>query len=139
MSCTDSIHVGDEGTVFEVTVTECVPDPDNEGETIESAVAVGTATSIEFRFLLPDGSLKVRTGSITTPSLGADGKVEYAAAAGDLSQAGNWKLQVRVGFSTGKWRTVAASFPVLSAIEALHYFDPTPAVATAGAPAVSVS
>jgi hypothetical protein len=133
MTCADSIFVGDEGTVFQVEISECI-----SGAT--SIVAVGTATAIEFRFLPPSKlPLKVRTGVVSTPSVGADGLVEYTTLAGDISTAGTWKLQVRVRFPNGVWRTTVATFVVLAPIEPVHYFDPLSAGVSVSGVAVSLT
>jgi len=132
MTCTNSIHVADEGTVFEVTITDC----DENGDAV--VVDLSTATVIEFVFVLPSLRVKRRTGTVSTPP-GTDGKCRYVAAPGDLSEAGTWKLQVRVGFPSGVWRTEETTFPVELPIEPLHYFDPETGAATAAAPIVAAS
>jgi hypothetical protein len=75
------IHVGDVGLAFQIDVVD-------ETGTI---VDISSATLMEIRFALPDGSVVVQTASLVTD--GKDGQMHYVTLDGDLSQSGNWKMQ----------------------------------------------
>jgi hypothetical protein len=94
------IHVGDVGTVFEANLV------DENG----IAVDLSTATTKTLSFRKPDGStvLKVGTTSATV------GRLEYAAIAGDLDQAGQWRVQADVIIpGVGEWHSDQTIFDLL--------------------------
>jgi hypothetical protein len=111
-TCDQTIYVGDIGTIFRVTATECVAGTD-------SAVDISGATSLAFTFQKPDGTtLGKADPDVALTTDGTDGKVEYASISGDLDQDGVWKLQARFVLSGGQeFATTIATFdvdPVLS-------------------------
>ena len=96
------IHVGDFGTVFELTFYD-------ENNNI---LDVSGTTSQKFYFAKPD-----RTTVLTvTPSFtntGTDGKLRYTTVASDVDQAGLWELQGFVAFSNGQWYSTRTRFRVV--------------------------
>jgi hypothetical protein len=95
----NEIHLGDIGTIFDVTVMD--------GTT---AVNISTATVKQFILKKPDGSSVTKTASFKV--LGADGVLTYTTLANDLDQAGTWSLQVYIEMPTGKWHSDTYSFVV---------------------------
>ncbi len=93
------IHVNDVGTKFLVTIKD-------DGV----AVDVSSASSITMKFKKPDDEVISRTG--TLDSTGTDGKVYYTTIAGDLDEAGLYKLQAVVNLSSGTYYTDIYSFKV---------------------------
>jgi hypothetical protein len=98
MSMTD-IHVGDVGTVFELTLQE-------DGV----AVNISTATLKQFIYTKPSGTATTKTASFTTD--GSNGKLRYVSLANDLDTAGVWQLQAYVELPTGKWHSTVIQFVV---------------------------
>ena len=97
---TTEIHVGDIGTIFEITV--------KDGAAI---VNVSSATTKELFFLKPDGT-KV-TKPLVFKTDGTDGILRYTTTvATDLDKDGTWTLQVHVVISTGEWRSSTPAFTV---------------------------
>lgn len=96
------IHVGDIGTVFEVTIMD--------GAT---AVNISGATTKELIFQLPDKTTKL-TKTAVFKTDGVDGKLKYTTVAGDLSVAGSWQLQAYIVLTTGGWRSDIGPFTVFS-------------------------
>ncbi len=106
MTCTvEEIHEGDIGTVFRVTVEECL-------NGVSTILDVSDATTQEIRMKPPTGDAKTMTSGFTTD--GTDGLVEYATIADDLDEVGNWKLQFHVVLPTGEWRSDIQKFKVYS-------------------------
>ncbi len=81
----ENIHVGDIGTVFEITIVD-----DND-----AAIDISTATTLQIIFKKPNnrGTL---TKTATFTNSGTDGKLEYATISGDLDTAGLWYIQGKV-------------------------------------------
>ncbi len=92
------IHVGDIGTVFQVTV--------KDGTTV---VDVSSATTLQLIFTKPSGSITVTASLVNT---GTDGLIKYAFVSGDLNIAGRWRYQVRVVISSSEWKSDIGSFTV---------------------------
>lgn len=101
-SCPSTPIVGDVGYPFEVQWKNA------DG----TALSVAGATSIEWTFKRPDGTLSgPHAGALSTD--GTDGKVKYASAAGVLNQAGDYQVQVRTAApALGDRRTCAFTFEV---------------------------
>jgi hypothetical protein len=87
-TATEEIHVGDVGTVFEVTIKEA-----------GAAVNISLATTKDFIFRKTSLVLITRGAAFKTN--GTDGKLTYTTIAGDLDEAGVWALQAHV-IETGK-------------------------------------
>lgn len=103
-SCTGSgqeIHVGDVGTMFIATLVED-----------SVAVDISSATTVEMVFLKPDGTAVSKTAVFYSD--GTDGKIRYATLAGDLDQAGKWKLQAYVEMPSWSGHSDIATFRVYS-------------------------
>lgn len=96
---TDEIHVGDIGTIIEVTV-------------LETAVAldISTATVKQFTLRKPDGTSVTKTALFS--ATGTDGKLRYTTILNDLDQSGNWTLQVYLEMPGGKWHSDKVNFTV---------------------------
>lgn len=86
------IHVDDVGTRFSITIQES-----------GSGVDVSSASSISVIFKKPDDEIIVRSGVLLTD--GTDGKVYYDTIAGDLDEAGHYKLQAKVALPSGTYYT----------------------------------
>jgi len=96
----NEIHLGDIGTIFDVTVMD--------GTT---AVNISTATVKSFILKKPDGSSVTKTAAFKV--LGVDGVLTWTTTATtDLDQAGTWSLQVYIEMPTGKWHSDTYSFVV---------------------------
>jgi hypothetical protein len=97
MAC--EIHVDDVGTRFLATIKDC-----------DEVVNVSGAPYLLFTFKKPDDSSFNRTANIYTNGL--DGKIYYDTVAGDLDQAGLYKLQGQVALASGTYYTDIYSFEV---------------------------
>lgn len=95
----NEVHVGDIGTIFELTVMDGA-----------SVVDVSTATTKEIVFRKPDGTTATKTATFTTN--GSDGKIRYATVANDLDKHGTWKVQAHIIMPTGEWRSDMSEFTV---------------------------
>ena len=94
MTCTNQIHVGDYGTVIDITVTECV-----EGEEVAADISAATTKTL----ILKDPAAAVTTKVMTFKTDGSDGVLQYTILTGEFDVAGTWSLQVRVILPTGDW------------------------------------
>ena len=104
MAILEQIQKNDFGTVIRVTVQ----DLQANGSTL--VLDVSAATTAQFILRKPSGAKLTKTTSFTTD--GTDGNIEYTTIAGDMSESGDWKLQVYLIFPTGSWRTDIGSFNV---------------------------
>lgn len=95
------IHVGDVGTIFEVTVVE------NDGVT---PVNIGLATVKKIYFKDSAGVKMEKTAVLVTD--GSDGKMKYVGVAGDIDMAGIWQMQGYVEIPAGKFYSVKTRFTV---------------------------
>ena len=93
------IHVNDVGTKFLATIKD-------DGTVVD----ISSATSITMIFKKPDDEVVQKTGTLNGD--GTDGKVYYTTIAGDLDEAGLYKLQAKVVLSTGTYYTDIYSFKV---------------------------
>jgi|TARA_B100001564_G_C20560376_1_gene633460 uncharacterized protein YbcV (DUF1398 family) len=93
------IHVNDVGTKFLATIKD-------DGVVVD----ISSAISITMMFKKPDDEVVEKSG--TLDSSGTDGKVYYTTIAGDLDEAGLYKLQAKVVLSTGTYYTDIYSFKV---------------------------
>jgi hypothetical protein len=99
MACVQEIHIGDIGTVFEITITDCT-----------AAVDISTATDMSIVFRKPDGAIVEKTAEFLTD--GTDGKLAYTTVDGDIDQKGTWKIQAKVVMPSGAWSSNIDSFKV---------------------------
>ena len=99
------IHVGDDGTVFELTILDTKKKPIN----------VSTASLRVIHFMKPDRTRVTKTATLTTN--GVDGKIQYKSVAGDIDMAGEWIMQGFVKFSDGNgFFSEKPEFPVITNI-----------------------
>jgi hypothetical protein len=99
----NEIHVGDIGTIFELTLMD-----DTVVVDVSSAVAIGTK---QIHFVRPDGTASTEEASFTTD--GTDGKIQFITPdVNFLDQAGGWKIQGKVTLVTGTWSSDISSFKV---------------------------
>jgi hypothetical protein len=101
MSC-GNIHVDDTNVTFTFIVMEdCLP-TDISGATIKTLT-----------FRKPSGSTITKTASFTTT--GVDGSIYYASVAGDIDEAGIWRVQADVELGIGSYyRSEVQKFKVLT-------------------------
>lgn len=85
MTVNEEIHVGDVGTVFEITV--------KEGGVVPPG-GISLATTKEFVFVKPSQAKVTKTAVFKTN--GTDGKLVYSTITNDLDEAGVWALQAHV-------------------------------------------
>ena len=95
----NEIHVGDIGTVFEVTLMDG-----------SSVVDLSSATTKELVFRKPDGVKLTKTAAFKTD--GTDGIITYTSVTDDLDTAGTWRLQAHVVIGGGTWRSDIGDFKV---------------------------
>ncbi len=88
------------GTYLRVTITE-------DGEAID----ISGATVKQIILKSPSGIVTTHTATFYTT--GADGIMQYQTVADDLDESGDWRLQGRVQFSNGNWKTTRGVFTVL--------------------------
>ena len=96
------IHVNDIGTRFLVTVKDGTSTVD-----VSPAGATGVLT-----FKRPDDTTIARTASTLTDGSAVSGVMYYDTIAGDLNQAGLWKIQGKVTISSGTFYTDIQGFNV---------------------------
>jgi hypothetical protein len=94
------IHVGDIGTVIEVTVKD----------EAEDVVVLATATVKQFIFRKPDHDEVTKDATLVTDGL--DGKLQYTTTVDDIDLAGDWQVQVYIENPSGKWHSDIQAFSV---------------------------
>lgn len=107
MSCDNPIFVDDIGTVFRLTIQECIDGTD-------TAVDVSGQSDMDFFFKKPDDTVLQRTPTFTDD--GVDGEIEYAMLTAELNLVGTWTLQAEIVLPSGTWRTSIVAFQVLEKI-----------------------
>jgi hypothetical protein len=105
MTCNAPIFVDDEGTIFRLTVQECIND-------VLTPVDVSSQTNMDFIFKKPDGSTISPNPTPVFTTNGTDGVIEYTTVTGDIDQAGVWCLQAEVTLPSGIFRTSIVKFDV---------------------------
>tara|TARA_B100001564_G_scaffold249892_1_gene212237 strand:+ start:1629 stop:1940 length:312 start_codon:yes stop_codon:yes gene_type:complete len=90
------IHVNDVGTRFLITIKED-----------DVVVDITNATTIAIYIARPDDSMLARTGTVSDA---VNGQLYYDIQAGDLNEAGHYKLQARVTLNTGTYYTSIYNF-----------------------------
>jgi len=93
------IHEGDIGTKLLITIKD-------DG----SVVDISSASSLSIFIKRPDGTMLTRTGTLETD--GTDGKIYYIVVAGDLNDAGLYKIQSQVILTSGTYYSSTANFKV---------------------------
>lgn len=104
MACIQEIHVGDIGTIFEITIVDC-----------DSPVNITAATEKTIIFSKPDGTIVEKAASFSTD--GADGKIRYYTIANDLDTDGKWKIQARIVLPSGQWSSNTSTFKVFKNLQ----------------------
>lgn len=97
----EEIHVGDVGTVFQVTL--------KNGTTVVDLSSI-TLTSKGFYFESPSGVVLAQPVSFATD--GSDGILEYTIPLAVLYEAGVHRLQVFITTATQSWKSSIAEFSV---------------------------
>lgn len=105
-TCKSEIHLNDEGTAFDVTITECLL---VNGILIDVPVDISTATLSQIKMKPPVGDTKIFTAIVIDAP---NGVIRYITEAVDLDELKGWKIQGRVEMPTGKWGSVVDSFTV---------------------------
>ena len=93
----NEIHVGDIGTVFQVTVLD-------GGE----AIPLQTATTKQLIFTKPSREKLTKAAAFVTD--GSDGKIKHTSVSGDLDESGNWKIQAYIVLPGGSWKSDIGEF-----------------------------
>ena len=102
----EEIHVGNIGTVFEVTLYA------NASDLLDVSTAVAAGTK-EIIFSKPDGTTVTNTAAFVSD--GTDGKIDYTTVlATELDQVGRWNIQSKVVLTgpVRTFRTNVGSFKV---------------------------
>jgi hypothetical protein len=102
-TCSNDIHVDDIGTIFRLTVTDCVAG-------VDVAVDVSAQTDMDYNFVKPDDTILNATPVFTTD--GTNGEIEYISLSGDIDQIGIWQLQAVVVVPAGTFHTKPIKFQV---------------------------
>jgi len=95
----EEIHVGDIGTIFEITLQDC-----------DAVVDLTGASVMEIVFKKPDKTVVVKTAALKTD--GTDGIIQYITVLDDLNLKGTWSIQGDVTIPTGKWKSEIDKFKV---------------------------
>jgi hypothetical protein len=93
------IHVDDVGTRFLATIKD-------DGNIVD----ISNASIMSMIFKKPSDTVIYRSGTRYTN--GSDGKIYYDTIAGDLDEAGLYKLQARVALPSGTYYTDIYTFQV---------------------------
>jgi hypothetical protein len=98
MSTSDEVHVGDVGTIFEVTL-------------LDGSTPLDISGSTERKILLraPDDTVLVNDADLVS---GEDGKMQYITVSGDIDIAGRWSIQAKVVIPEGTFFSDIAQFVV---------------------------
>lgn len=97
----NEIHLGDIGTIFEITLLD-------EGSTI---VDISSATvTKDIKFQKPDGTLTTKPAAFKTD--GTDGILQYTTVADDLDMTGFWTIQAYVVLTSWTGHSDVSSFQV---------------------------
>lgn len=105
-SCSREIHVGDVGTLIEVTLLDCNTVVDLTGATVTDLV-----------FVKPSGEKVTKEATFKTD--GTDGILQYIVEEAEeeedppfFNEYGTWKIQGKVVLPTGTWNSDIAKFKV---------------------------
>jgi hypothetical protein len=99
MPVVEEIHVGDIGTVFQVTFYDD-----------STTVDLSSKTTLQFVFEKPSGATMTKNATFVND--GRDGLASYTTVDGDLDEAGKWRLQGYVVLTGGSWKTSVVTFRV---------------------------
>lgn len=95
------IHVNDVGTRFKFTVKD-------SGVVVD----LSSASLLQINFRKPDDEVINRTGSTLTDGSVVSGVMYYDTLAGDLDEAGHYKVQGKVTLGSGTYYTNIHTFKV---------------------------
>ena len=100
MAIVEEIHIGDIGTIFEITLMDDL-----------AVVNVAPASEMLIIFTKPDGSKVINAAKLTGD--GSDGKIRYVITLStELDQNGSWKIQANVTLPSGQWSSNIDRFRV---------------------------
>lgn len=97
----EEVHVGDVGTVFQITVL------DGDGGPV---LDISSATEMKLFLRKPNDTVLSNVAVHVTD--GTDGKMKYVGQAGDIDMAGRWFMQGKIVLPAGTWYTDTTSFVV---------------------------
>ena len=98
----EEIHIGDVGTIFEVTLLDNL-----------TVIDISLATVMQIIFVKPDATKTKVVNTAVLSGDGSDGKMRYIIALdSELDIKGNWKIQGKVTLPTGSWSTDIDKFKV---------------------------
>ena len=103
MACSEEIHYNDTGTLFLVTVSDCVAG-------VSTPLDISGADSVSLVLKSPSGVSSSRAAIFNSD--GTDGKVKYITLSGDLNEVGTWRIQVLVTFPTSSFSSNVKTFKV---------------------------
>ena len=95
------IHIDDVGTRFLMSVKD-------DGSTVD----ISAATIKQVNFRKPSDTIINRTGSVLGDGSSTSGVMYYDTVAGDLDEAGHYKLQAKVAIPSGTYYTDIHTFQV---------------------------
>lgn len=104
-TCIREVHLDDIGTVFIITINECT-------NGVSTVLDISAASTMELSFKKPSGVVDIHSAVFVTD--GTDGQISYTIQSGDLDEVGEWKIQARLVFAGGTWRSDVGSFRVYS-------------------------
>ena len=84
----NEIHLGDIGTIFEITLMDGA-----------SVVDISTQTLMQIKFKKPKSAVVTQTAVFKTD--GTDGILQYVTVLDDLDELGTWKIQAYVELASG--------------------------------------
>ena len=100
MAIVEEIHIGDIGTIFEITLMDDL-----------AVVNVAPASEMLIMFTKPDGSKVINIAQLSGD--GSDGKIRYVITSStELDQNGSWKIQANVTLPSGQWSSNIDRFRV---------------------------
>jgi hypothetical protein len=96
-----SVQQSNIGVSFTATIL------DQSGEVVD----LSSATTLDFIFQRPDGTLLVGAGGLVTD--GTDGKMRYTTVSGDLDDVGAWRYQTHIEIGSSSFYSAVSKFKVL--------------------------
>jgi len=97
---TNTIRLGDVGTILEYTVVDELGTPQD----------ISSVTVKQIIFTKPDNTFVSKDMAFSTS--GIDGKVQYILAEGDIDQQGLWVYKVFIDSPSGHWTSIHYNFLV---------------------------
>ena len=95
----DEVHVGDVGTIFEITV-------------LDGTTPLDISAATEMKIFLRRPSDTVVSDDATHTTDGTDGKMEYTSQSGDVDEPGLWRIQGKIIIPEGTFYTDIDQFVV---------------------------